>query len=83
MKLGRHQSTDEQCEARTGAFSEALHEELAQCPTLEHKYFLLLYLAMLQGGYASETQALHEGAMGAIPFARGMVDKTNHLNGQG
>lgn len=81
MKLGRRQPDeqpfDEQAfDARTKAFADALHAELAECSTPEHKYFLLLYLATTLGGYASETEAQHQGAMGAIGFARQMLDQT-------
>jgi hypothetical protein len=80
MKLGRKAADsafDEQAfDARTRAFSEALHAQLAECPTLDHKYYLLLYLSATLGGYASETQAQHEAAVEAIGFARQMLDDT-------
>ena len=64
-------------EARTRAFSAALHEQLGSRDEMEDRYRYLLALTTLLGGNASMTDAQHADAITAIAQAQAIADRTN------
>jgi uncharacterized protein YbgA (DUF1722 family) len=63
MAFGRSKAaaSQEQMDEWTRRFAQALHDELARCPSVEHKYMVLLTLSGMLGQYTCRTaQEAHD-----------------------
>jgi hypothetical protein len=68
---------DDVMDARTRAFSQALHDQLGRNDHLDDRYRYLLALASVLGGYASVSAEQHYDALRAIATAQTISDRTN------